>query len=513
MTDIRHVIIIGVDGLRPDQINAQTMPNLTAMRERGVSSTDHRTVFPSETRGALSALANGARPESTGVLGNEFYPRDGRNRLSGTDTLHDWRYGEANFLGGMVNTIGMNEALAKSGKAFAVVNSSGQGSFTALNWKGDALGQTSFNVRYPQIAFPHDLALEISQRHKVPSVGFDRGAQDQVVGIFTQSVWPARKPNATIIWMNEVDSASHRHGLGAEGQLESMIGCDKAIGDLLDWREHQPERDAIAVFVTSDHGHSTIAGKASIGDVLAAAGISAATQFDDGVDIVYRRGRAPGLWLRKYDNGLLQAAYDALLAQEWYGATFTRAVEPGSHLGEIDGTLAISLTGAGHFRAPDLYINMRGDDLDNAHGIAGTSICDMGSYNIELGGGTHGGLHWSELAAVMIADGAGLRSGGQAIASRTGIDDIAPTALHMLGVQAPNTMTGRVMHELLENGEPVPAPIIEEYTATAGGKTSHIRFGRVGERRYVDEATVSSAMAGADQQADRETVAAEAPAE
>ncbi|WP_037150726.1 alkaline phosphatase family protein [Rhizobium freirei] len=511
MSEIAHVIILGVDGLRPDQINAVTMPNLHALKQRGVVSSDHRTVFPSETRGALSALANGAKPESTGILGNDFYARDGGNRLAGTDTIHDWRHGEAQYADGMVHTVNLSETLAKAGRSFAVVTSSGQGSFTALNWKGAELGQTGFNVRHPQLAFPHDLAIDITARHKVPSTGFERGAEAKAVDIFVNSVWPAKKPSASIIWLTEVDSASHLHGLGTEGQIESLIQCDAAIGTLLDWREHQPERDAIAVFITSDHGHSTSTRFINVGDAFKAAGIRAATRFDDDVDIIFRRGRAPGLWLRRYDKGLLQAAFDAIVAQDWYGATFTRAIEPGSPYGRIEGTLAMELTGAAHFRAPDLYINLAGDNAPNEFGVPGTSTCDVGNYKIDVGGGTHGGLHLAELTAVLIADGAGLKAGGQVITTRTGITDLAPTCLHMLGIAAPDTMTGRVMHELLESGEATAAPVCEEFTATAQGKTSQLRFGRVGSQSYIDEAWASPAAAVPS--VSHEAIVVKAPAE
>ncbi|HEY4199580.1 MAG TPA: alkaline phosphatase family protein [Devosiaceae bacterium] len=499
MTDIRHVIVLGVDGLRPDMITLETMPNLVALRQRGVSSQDHRTVFPSETRGALTALATGSRPATTGILGNEFYARDGSGRLTGTDTVHDWRAGDKRIVGGMVTTTNLSETLAKNGRSFAVVNSSGQGSFTALNWKGADLGQTGFNVRHPAVGFPHDLAVEISNEHSVPATGFDRGAEKQAVEVFTRTVWPARKPAATIIWLTEVDSASHRYGLGAEGMLASMAQCDAAIGALVAWRDSQPEADSIAIFVTSDHGHSTSATYISVGDVLKQAGISARNQLDDGVDILFRRGRAPGLWLRKFDKGLLQSAFDALAAQDWYGATFTRAIEPGSSEGIIPGTLALDLTGAAHHRAPDLYINLKGDQDLNGHDVPGTSYCDAGGYGTPIGGGTHGGMHSTELAAVLIGHGAGIKAGGEVVASRTGIYDIAPTVLHMLGVEAPVSMSGRVMHELLEGGDAVPAAEVEEFTATHNGKVSRIAIGRVGAYRYLDEATI--AIAGQDEPA------------
>ena len=493
-SNTRHVIVVGIDGLRPDMINDKTMPNLTAMRARGVSSKDHRTIFPSETRGALTALASGARPETTGILGNEFYSRDGSGRLTGTDTIHDWRAGERRIIGGMVTATNLSETLAKSGKSFAVVNSSGQGSFTALNWKGADWGQTGYNVRHPAIAFPAELAVDVAEQHRMPAHGLDRGAERQAVAVFTDTVWPAKKPDAAIIWLTEVDSASHRYGLGAEGMIASMKDCDDAIGNLLAWREKQPEKDEITIFVTSDHGHSTINEFISVGDALKQAGIAADTKLGDDIDVLYRRGRAPGFWLKTFDKGLLQGVFDALSAQPWYGATFTRAIEPGAHEGIIAGTLALELTGAAHRRAPDLYINLKGNDTEtNEFGVPGTAICDAGSYSgIPLGGGSHGGLHWSELAAVLIGEGAGLKAGGQVIASRTAIYDIAPTILSLLGVERAATMTGRPMSELLEQAEPVPAPVVTEYTAATDGKVSRIVIGHVADRPYVDYADLST---------------------
>lgn len=491
MTEAKHVIILGIDGLRPDQIRPDMMPNLHALKQRGVSSNAHRTVFPSETRCALTALANGAKPESSGVVGNDFYLRTGSHQLAGTETIHEWRLNEMSAPGGFVRTAGLGETLSKAGKAFAVVTSSGQGSFTALNWKGADFGQTGFNVRHPQLAYPADLAVEISRRHKVPAGGIPPGAERRTVEIFTQSIWPVKKPAASIIWITEGDGASHRHGLGAEGQLASIAACDQAIGDILDWREAQPEREDIAIFVTSDHGHATISRFVSVTDTLAQAGIRAASEFSDGIQVIMRHGSAPAMWLRDYDTVLLTDIHDALRAQDWYGATFTRAAEAGSHFGRIDGTLALELAGIDHFRAPDLFINLAGDNNSNAHGFPGSTVVDATKFNVEPGGGTHGGLHIAELSAVLIGDGAGLKSGGNAVDTRTGIYDLAPTTLKMLGIEQPYTMTGRVMDEMFDGGPSSQPWAFEDFAASADGRTSHLRVGQLGASRYLEEAWAS----------------------
>jgi predicted AlkP superfamily pyrophosphatase or phosphodiesterase len=481
-----HVIIVGIDGLRPDQVNEQTMPNLAAMKARGVSSANHRTVFPSETRGALTALANGARPAQTGILGNVFYARGDDPALARTDTLHDWHANDDTLPGGYVSATSLGETLAKAGMTLAVVTSSGQGSFTALSWKGDQWGNVGFNVRHPQIAYPHDIAASIEGTHKVPSGGFDRGAETKAVEIFIQSVWPAVLPEASIIWLTEVDSASHKFGLGSEGQLETMKSCDAAIGALLEWRDSQPNAQDILIMVTSDHGHVTSAESVDVAKTLREAGIKVDSNFAGDADILMRRGRTPGLWLRKVDPGLLTSATQILAAQPWYGACFTRPLATDPMQPSVEGTLSMALTGADHRRAPDLYLEMAGNNGANEHGVGGTAYLDAGAYTTLQGGGTHGGMHWSELSAVLIADGALVKK-GSVLSTRTGIYDLAPTILHLLGVKPPVTMSGRALLDLFE-GEPVAPVESQMFEASLNGKTSKLTVSTVADRMYLDHA-------------------------
>lgn len=484
-----------MDGLRPDLVNAQTMPTLAALAGRGVESLAHRTVYPSETRGALTALATGARPETTGVLGNEFFARGAQRGLTRTNTIHDWRAAEALLPGGMVGATSLAETLHKAGRSLAVVTSSGQGSVTALAWEGERFGAASFNVRHPHLAYPSTLAADIEQRHGVPPTGWGAGGEMAAVEVFARSVWPARRPAATILWVTEVDSASHRYGLGSERMLASMAACDAALARLLDWRDAEPDRDAITLMVTSDHGHATIGGFVSASQALAEAGLAL-----DPEHVVARRGRAPAFWLRgARDAGRLNAMAQALAAQPWCGALFSAPTEPGSVEGVLPGTLSVALTGAGHRRAPDLLAHLAGDADENAHGVPGVGFADSdGHYGTPLGGGTHGGMSPAELNAVLVGEGAGLAA-GRRVASRTGIQDLAPTILRLLGVAAPPSMTGRVLEELLDGGDAAPAPSAFALEATADGRTSRLRLCRVDGQVYVDAA--EHEIAGAPQAA------------
>lgn len=475
-----HIVLLGIDGLRPDLVTPETMPTLWGLATRGVWAESHRTVFPSETRGALTALVSGARPETTGVLGNEFFAFGANTQLTGTNTIHQWRAAEASLPDGMVTSSGLSAALAAAGLPMAVVTSSGQGSFTALSWGGERRGTVGYNVRHPAIGYPAPLAAAIEAAHCIPPTGMTAGGEAAVVAAFTRTVWPAHRPALAILWVTEVDGASHRYGVGAPDMLASMKACDEALAGLLHWRNSQPECDDIAIMVTSDHGHSTIGGLFSTAAVLRDSRL-------DPVGAVMRRGRIPALWWPVApDQALLADMVAALAERPEVGAIFTRPEEPGSAHGCVAGTLSVALTGVGHARAPHLLVHLAGTADLNGHGHPGVTICDAdGYFGTPLAGGTHGGMAPSELGAVFAAEGPGIAS-GRRLTAPTGIQDIAPTILAMLGARGPSSMTGRVLHEVLGAADPETAS--ERFEARHGGRASLLRLRRVAGRPYLDAA-------------------------
>jgi predicted AlkP superfamily phosphohydrolase/phosphomutase len=70
------------------------------------------------------------------------------------------------------------------------------------------------------------------------------------------------------------------------------------------------------------------------------------------------------------------------------------------------------------------------------------------------------GTHWMD--GIIAIDAPDVRTGGHL---RANLQDIAPTALAMLGLRVPEGMQGRVLHEAFENALPVRfggQPVIEE---------------------------------------------------
>jgi hypothetical protein len=80
---VRRIVIISIDGLRPDAIFPSSMTNLITLMQSGAFSLGAQTVYPSVTLVAHTSMLSGLCPSRHGVLWNEYLPEQGYAR--GTD--------------------------------------------------------------------------------------------------------------------------------------------------------------------------------------------------------------------------------------------------------------------------------------------------------------------------------------------------------------------------------------------------------------------------------------------
>lgn len=81
MPACRRVILLILDGLRPDAVTPSVMPHLTGMAERGWRAERASTVRPSVTVAALGSLGTGVPPAEHGLLDATLAPLVGWRRL------------------------------------------------------------------------------------------------------------------------------------------------------------------------------------------------------------------------------------------------------------------------------------------------------------------------------------------------------------------------------------------------------------------------------------------------
>jgi predicted AlkP superfamily pyrophosphatase or phosphodiesterase len=66
-------IMVALDGLRPDMVNAVATPHLFALSASGTHFAHARSIFPSETRVATPSLITGCRPGGHGLVANTLF--------------------------------------------------------------------------------------------------------------------------------------------------------------------------------------------------------------------------------------------------------------------------------------------------------------------------------------------------------------------------------------------------------------------------------------------------------
>lgn len=69
----RRVVLVVLDGLRPDAIDAFSLPHLLALESVGASTRTASTVSPSVTAAAMGSLLTGVRPEVHGLTSDRFH--------------------------------------------------------------------------------------------------------------------------------------------------------------------------------------------------------------------------------------------------------------------------------------------------------------------------------------------------------------------------------------------------------------------------------------------------------
>ncbi len=152
--------------------------------------------------------------------------------------------------------------------------SSGQGSFTRAELEGRRLGQAGFKYQLTirQSLSRAELAVKIAERRsRSPPTGFlPTAAPSGARG-------PLSSPIASGLPRNRRRRSSADRGrrrlacprrLGAEGACSPSMPRLRCRRSVISWSgaERPPERHAIAIFVTSDHGHSTSAKFISVGE-------------------------------------------------------------------------------------------------------------------------------------------------------------------------------------------------------------------------------------------------------
>jgi predicted AlkP superfamily pyrophosphatase or phosphodiesterase len=185
------VVVISLDGLRPDAVQAAIAPNLVALAARGSFTYQARTIVPPITLPSHSSMLSGFTPAQHGITWNDYQPERGFIRVP---TIFA-RAHEAGF------------------RTVAVV---GKAKLTHLNVPGTI-----------------DAFLEVDD---------DEAAAAAAVS-------QARSFGLMFVHLPDTDRAGHAQGWMSPAYLRAVANADAAVGRILDALPAEA-----TVIVCADHG-------------------------------------------------------------------------------------------------------------------------------------------------------------------------------------------------------------------------------------------------------------------
>jgi predicted AlkP superfamily pyrophosphatase or phosphodiesterase len=201
---IRHVVIISVDGLRPDLALRADTPNMHALFNSGSYSFWARTTAESVTLPSHTSMLTGVVPVKHRIQWNMDLP------------LTYAIYPAFPTLFELARQCGYTTAMAAGKSKFVILAKPG-----SLNWEF---------IPYTEKIQDYEVA-------------------DQAVAMIL-----LHQPDLLFVHFPGVDNAGHAFGWSSKEQMKAIAQADAAIGNVLWALDQAHVRDSTFILVTADHG-------------------------------------------------------------------------------------------------------------------------------------------------------------------------------------------------------------------------------------------------------------------
>jgi len=504
----RLILIVVMDGLRPDSINQEDTPTLFRMRREGVNYINSHSVFPTVTRVNAAAISTGHYPGANGLVSNAmFVPGVNPNHAFNTGDYHQLLKLRDVTEGRLLLMPSMAEYLKARGIRFAVVSSGSTGSALLLNHRAPEGVGVLVNGNFDpgkRVAFPDDVSAAVLSRFGVAPKEEDSAAVDWADRVLREYVLPELKPDVVIDWQTEPDGAQHSHGVGSKEAREALANNDRNLALTLAKLEELGMADKTDVIVLSDHGFSLHNFKVDATQALIKAGLKNSLDSDDVV--LASNGQSVLVHVKGRDPMLIRKIVRFLQSQDWVDVIFTSERRPAGvsggqagprrktadETGWVSGTFSLELINQVEFhRGPDILFTLPWNSAPNGFGVAGKHYTEgVGNTGALTGTASgHGGMSPWLVHNTLILWGPDFKRGAT-VRAAAGNVDIAPTVLTLKGEAAGESLGGRVLKEAMRDGpdeEKIQSETKVLRTDAAGRYRAAVQVTDVGGHRYIDK--------------------------
>ncbi|MFF5444485.1 alkaline phosphatase family protein [Streptomyces sp. NPDC012888] len=217
------VLVIGLDGVVLDRVKAANAPHLNGLMAQGLTARSNLYANPMAATSSgpgWSTIATGVWPDKHGVKDNSF---TGKNYTAHPDFL------------------------TRVENADPTLNT-----YAAADWEPI----TSTDQNGPIFSAKVDKRLSL----KGDRDGYRN--EDPKVASAAATELRTGNPDASFVYLGEVDAAGHSHGASSQQYLDAIARVDALVGQLLTAVQQRPTyaQENWKILVTTDHGHTSSGG-------------------------------------------------------------------------------------------------------------------------------------------------------------------------------------------------------------------------------------------------------------
>ncbi|MBA3886722.1 MAG: alkaline phosphatase family protein [Acidobacteria bacterium] len=245
----RHVVLISIDGLRPDYYlpsasRLTKTPVLDALRARGSWAEGVVGVFPSLTYPSHTSIVTGVRPALHGVVQNTAFAPGGG--------------GSWFFESSVLKVPTLWDTAREAGLTTA-----------GISWPVTVGAPIDYLLPETNQAPRDSTWLDLMRRQSTPGLvdavverlgGFEPDAnrdyvqRDRFSTAAASVIIERHRPNLLLIHLVEADTAQHQRGPNSPQAVAAMARIDASIGTILQSIEAAGMTASTAVVITGDHG-------------------------------------------------------------------------------------------------------------------------------------------------------------------------------------------------------------------------------------------------------------------
>jgi predicted AlkP superfamily pyrophosphatase or phosphodiesterase len=453
----KYLVLMVLDGARPDYFNLTALPHVDALRAAGTQySKAFDGILESETPSGHATIATGSRPDKDGLLGFDWANTTSRYSLFSPDQMGTveqlMQDSHAPTLASLYKQkFPTARVVALSGhKYYAAAPLGGPSADAIVYYQGDPKGHyvpVAVPGHTPPASVLNDPALTL------PTTTLKDGQEDHLATTMALKLVNTMQPRMLLINYPEFDwPLGHVDGgiLNPAKVTTDMKVFDSDLGAIEDTYRKAGILDQTLFVITADHGMMPInrfVPATTVSNAVTQAGTTAPDIASSSADYVWLAD--PNKAQAVAEN--ITGAHDPGIASAYYLVT---ANGKPSYVAANGSNVAPAMEVANQYLLSALLNGHEPSVV--AFGAPGASFSDPTSH----WKADHGGNTWQSQSIPLIFSGAGIVP-GVVSSNPVQLDDVAPTVLTAMGV-APTGMEGHALTESLV--QPTPNAIQQRQT-------------------------------------------------